>query len=66
MAQNNSNPFLSDGHSATRPPQFEGAHFGFWKNRMELFFQSFNPALWEIVTDGPLEMMIQIISVRKS
>ncbi|CAN0893236.1 hypothetical protein LINGRAPRIM_LOCUS2632 [Linum grandiflorum] len=50
------NTFLADGHSATRPPRFEVAHFGLWKNRIELFIQSFNPTLWEIVTDGPYKI----------
>ncbi|CAN1148009.1 hypothetical protein LINPERPRIM_LOCUS37830 [Linum perenne] len=48
--------FLADGFSQNRPPKFEGAHYGYWKNRMELFIQSTNPALWRIVTDGPIEV----------
>ncbi|CAN0919525.1 hypothetical protein LINGRAHAP2_LOCUS31501, partial [Linum grandiflorum] len=47
---------LSDGHSATRPPRFEGAHFGFWKNQMDLIIQSFYPTLWEIITYRPLDV----------
>ncbi|CAN1825373.1 hypothetical protein LINPERHAP1_LOCUS31151 [Linum perenne] len=48
--------FLADGFSQNRPPKFEGAHYGYWKNRMELFIQSTNPALWRIVIDGPIEV----------
>ncbi|CAN0875698.1 hypothetical protein LINGRAHAP2_LOCUS10988, partial [Linum grandiflorum] len=44
------------GFSANRPPKLEGAHFGYWKNRMELFIKSFNPELWVLIVNGPKEV----------
>ncbi|CAL1383598.1 unnamed protein product [Linum trigynum] len=48
--------FMADGFSQTRRPRFEGVHYGYWKNRMELFICSTDPDLWDIVLDGPLEV----------
>ena len=48
--------FLADGFSANRPPKFEGAYFGYWKNRMELFIKTVNLVLWVIIVNGPQEV----------
>ncbi|CAL1395133.1 unnamed protein product [Linum trigynum] len=48
--------FMADGFSQTRPPRFEGVHYGYRRNRMELFICSTDPDLWNIVLDGPLEV----------
>ena len=48
--------FLSDGFSTNCPPQFEGQHFGEWKNKIELLVKSINLQLWIIITDGPKEV----------
>ncbi|CAN1797690.1 hypothetical protein LINPERHAP1_LOCUS21384, partial [Linum perenne] len=48
--------FLADGFSQNRPPRFEGMHYNYWKNRMELFVKTINPRLWRIVTKGPMEV----------
>ncbi|CAL1379995.1 unnamed protein product [Linum trigynum] len=47
---------MADGFSQTRPPRFEGVHYGYWRNRLELFIGSTDPDFWRIVIDGPLEV----------
>ena len=31
---------MLEGQSITRPPHFNGQHYGWWKNRMENYIQA--------------------------
>ncbi|CAL1382135.1 unnamed protein product [Linum trigynum] len=55
-SMNGNGVFMADGFSQTRPPRFEGVHYGYWRNIMELFIGSTDSDLWNIVPDGPLKV----------
>ena len=42
-----------EGRSIIRPPLFEGNNFSYWKNAMQIFIESTDMELWEIVNNGP-------------
>jgi len=42
------------GQSITRPPYFNGQHYGWWKNRMENFIQAEDYELWMLIKNVPL------------
>ena len=48
--------FLGDvnmeGKSTVRPPLFKGTNFSYWKNVMQIFIESTDMELWEIVNNG--------------
>jgi len=45
---------LLEGQSITRPPYFNGQHYGWWKNRMENYIQAEDYELWMLIKNGPL------------
>jgi len=40
--------------SITRPPYFNGQHYGWWKHRMENYIQAEDYELWMLIKNGPL------------
>ena len=45
---------ILEGQSITRPPYFNGQHYGWWKNRMENYIQVEDYELWMLIKSGPL------------
>jgi len=45
---------MLEGQSITRPPYFNGQHYGWWKNRMENYIQAEDYELWMLIKIGPL------------
>ena len=41
------------GQSTVMPPLFKGTNFSYCKNAMQIFIESTNMELWEIVNNGP-------------
>ena len=50
---------LKEGQSSTRPPQFNGDFYSWWKVRMHDFLMAEDSELWDIVLDGPFVPMIE-------
>jgi len=46
---------MLEGQSITRPPYFNGQHYGWWKNRMENYIQAEDYELWMLIKNGPLD-----------
>ncbi|XP_059302217.1 uncharacterized protein LOC132054184 [Lycium ferocissimum] len=44
---------LQDGHSTTRPPYFNGEHYGHWKERFKIFVQSADYQAQVVIKKGP-------------
>ena len=44
---------LSEGQSTTRPLFFHAENYPYWKERIRIFIQSTNYAIWKIVVSGP-------------
>ena len=53
---------MSEDISTSRPPFFVGTNDIHWKRRMEVYIQSVDYELWEIVTQGPHVPKREIIS----
>lgn len=45
-----------EGNSMARPPLFKGTQFSWWKNKMEIFVNSEDIDLWDIIVGGPKEI----------
>ena len=45
---------ILEGQSITRPPYFNGQHYGWWKKRMENYIQAEDYELWMLIKNGPL------------
>ena len=45
---------MLEGQSITRPPYFNGQHYGWWKNRIENYIQAEDYELWMLIKNGPL------------
>ena len=45
---------MLEGQSITRPPYFNGQHYGWWKNRMENYIQAEDYELWMLIKNGSL------------
>jgi len=45
---------MLEGKSITRPPYFDGQHYGWWKNRLENYIQAEDYELWMLIKNGPL------------
>jgi len=45
---------ILEGQSITRPPYFNGQHYGWWKNRMENYIQAEDYELLMLIKNGPL------------
>ena len=43
---------LSEGQSIIRPPFFNGENYPYWKERMRIFIQSIDYAIWKIIVNG--------------
>ena len=41
-----------EGFEIDKPPFFDGIHFDYWKFRMEVYIQSIDLDLWDIILDG--------------
>ena len=41
------------GQASNRPPLFDGSNYIHWKEKMTLYLQATNYALWLIITKGP-------------
>ena len=50
---------LKEGQSSTRPPQFNGDFYSWWKVRMHDFLMAEDSELWDIVLDGPFVQMCE-------
>ena len=46
----------NEGLSMVRPPLFKGTQFSWWKNKMEIFINSEDVDLWDIIVEGPKEV----------
>jgi len=46
-----------EGRSTVRPPLFKGSNFSYRKNAMQIFIESTNMELWEIVNNGPYAIL---------
>ncbi|WMV14570.1 hypothetical protein MTR67_007955 [Solanum verrucosum] len=44
---------LKEGQSSTKPPRFNGQHYGWWKNRMHDYINVEDTKLWDVILDGP-------------
>ena len=42
-----------EGKLTVRPPLFKGTNFSYWKNAMQIFIESTDMKLWEIMNNGP-------------
>ena len=43
---------FKDGASLNWPPLFEGEHFSFWQKRIEIFIQSIDLGVWNVIIKG--------------
>ena len=43
---------LSEGQSTIRPPFFNEENYPYWKERMRIFIQSIDYAIWKIIVNG--------------
>ncbi|EOY03432.1 Uncharacterized protein TCM_018491 [Theobroma cacao] len=43
---------FGEGHSIQRPPFFSGKHYAYWKKIMEMFIQSIDLDVWNVILDG--------------
>ena len=41
------------GQTSKRPPLYDGSNYIHWKEKMTLYLQATNYALWLIITKGP-------------
>jgi len=48
---------ILEGQSITRPPYFNGQHYGWWKNRMENYIQVEDYELWMLIKNRTLTPM---------
>ena len=55
------------GQTSNRPPLFDDSNYIHWKEKMALYLQATNYALWLIITKGPkiLSKVVDHISVPK-
>ena len=55
------------GQASNRPPLFDGRNYIHWKEKMTLYLQATNYALWLLITKGPkiLSKVVDHISVPK-
>ncbi|RZB90722.1 hypothetical protein D0Y65_023261 [Glycine soja] len=44
---------ITEGHSISRPPYFNGRNYTEWKERMKIFIQSVDFKLWLLIKNGP-------------
>ena len=44
---------ITEGHSISRPPYFDGRNYIEWKERMKIFIQSVDFKLWLLIKNGP-------------
>ncbi|KAG5116623.1 hypothetical protein JHK84_042736 [Glycine max] len=44
---------ITEGHSISRPPYFNGRNYTEWKERMRVFIQSVDFKLWLVIKNGP-------------
>ncbi|CAN1163381.1 hypothetical protein LINPERPRIM_LOCUS32630, partial [Linum perenne] len=56
MANHNGQSPGLEGLSHSRPPWFDCMNFQFWKNRMRVFFQGMDLAIWNIVDKGGVDL----------
>ena len=47
---------LDEGYSTQRPPMFNGKHYPYWKNRMEIFIKAENYQVWRVIELGDFEV----------
>ena len=57
----------NEGLSMARPPLFKGTQFSWWKTKMEIFVNSEDVDLWDIIVEGPKEInnlfWVQMVSL---
>ncbi|XP_073224858.1 uncharacterized protein [Cicer arietinum] len=44
--------YIAEGGSSNRPPYFNGSDYYFWKCKMQLFLNSQDTVMWQIITNG--------------
>ena len=47
------NQTFAEGVSINRPPLFTGENYPFWKVRMQIFLESVDRDIWDVVLNGP-------------
>jgi len=47
------NQTFAEGASINRPPLFTGENYPFWKVRMQIFLESVDRDIWDVVLNGP-------------
>ena len=45
--------YMTKGQSITRPPDFSGSNYIYWKARMKIFIQANDYACWDIIENRP-------------
>ena len=43
---------ISTGSSTHKPPFFDGTNYPYWKNHMQLFIESTNYKMWDLMEKG--------------
>ena len=59
---------LAEGQATSRPPLFDENHYSHWKDKMTLYLQDTDYAMWIIVIKGPKipTKLVDNISVSKT
>ena len=47
------NQSFAEGASINRRPLFTGENYPFWKVRMQIFLESVDRGIWDVVLNGP-------------
>ena len=47
------NQTFAESVSINRPPLFTGENYHFWKVRMQIFLESVDRGIWDVVLNGP-------------
>jgi len=48
---------FAEGSTVNRPPMFNGMNYAFWKIKMQIFMESTDALIWEVVVHGPYAPM---------
>ena len=59
---------IAEGQATNRPPLFDGNHYSHWKDKITLYLQATDYAMWIIITKGPKipTKLVDNISVPKT
>jgi len=59
------NETFVEGASIDKPPLFTGENYSFWKVRMQIFLESINIGIWDVVLNGPF-IMINVNDIQQT